>query len=1174
MKQRIRHALSILLVCAMALSLLPVSVWAVGDETYSGKRTDKIVFNDGGTHTAVLEDLTVDRCDLSANNGSAMEISGGTHVTLQLRGTNQLRGDQNSPAILVEAGSTLTIEGAGALIAQAGAAEAELGAAGIGGGYNQAAFGDITIRGGAITASGIGGGAGIGGGCLPGGGTQTGDITISGGWVKAVGGHAPNGASAGTGIGAGEMAGYGGTITISGGVVYAESGRENVVSIGGGGSVAGNAAHGTFSTGAHGSAVIAAPHGIGARGNAKDWDGIFCSYGSNENTAVMKGDAVVLSGSGIIQVWGDPVLEYDLTVSNGANLQILKDSEGVHGAAALTMGESSTLTNNGSITLGTGETDASALILKGGVEKTAGSGTLTVTQPAVVKVPLTDGLVSVNPEQTVYNGRKQEPAVTAAFDQWNYTHVFEAGSDYTQETAPDAEYKNAADYAITLRADGTGDLLPGTVKTAYKVKQAQYSLGLNKAWSIQQGTQGLLGKLPKPNLAVASSVQADLSTLKAGELKWYTDSGRSTEVTDEYLKNISQNTTIYGRYTHSDPNFVSPKDVELMLVVTNDPVPDVTISGSSVKQGYLVKTYGDEEEKLSVSIKVNGQEQQLHSGVTWESNNDKVVTVKPDGTVSLVGAGTAKITVTVAASNKNPKYAQAKAEIRVVVQPKPVSVDNQSIRIADRAYDGTKNVQVDARLTAGAILNQDDAVLQATGTLSDANAGVNKPVAIAYRLVGKDIKNYSLALGNPGTVTISKASAEAVPGQLTIKNNLAETYTFQMTALNPVLPDGQVLGNPVEYKVGAPDFTGGQRKYEGQIRTSTMLGTMLEIDLKQTAGSAGKVCEIPVTITSRNFQDIHTVIVLTAEGSDRGHTGGTTAQADYTLHYVTNGGKRLSDETKHTKWTKDDKALPTPVREGYTFEGWYTDQDLTKPVAGDVKVSKASVTLYAKWSGEKTGPDGTGVSRWLETQRHNAYLSGYPDGSFHPDQSMTRAEVAQMFCSLLGNKNVTAAKSFADVPAQAWYAKAVGTLAGLDKLGGYPDGTFRPDAPITRAEFAAIALAFAKESAGASCSYADVKAGAWYYPYVAQATAYGWIGGYPDGSFQPGSSITRAEVAVIVNNMLGRGADKNFIQGHTGEIVRFADLSKRHWAYYTIMEAANAHAHEESAGQETWKSAT
>lgn len=714
----------------------------------------------------------------------------------------------------------------------------------------------------------------------------------------------------------------------------------------------------------------------------------------------------------------------------------------------------------------------------------------------------------------------------------------------------------------------------GGTPAAYAVTQSNFSLGLSSVWSIQQGAQGLLAKLPRPNIAVAPSVQADLTTLKAGELKWYTDSGRSTEVTDEYLKNISQNTTIYGRYTHSDPNFVSPKDVELMLVVTNDPVPDVTISATSVKQGYLVKTYGEGEEKLSVSIKVNGQEQTLRSGVTWESNNDKVVTVKPDGTVSVVGAGRAKITATVAASNGNPRYAQAKGEIRVVVQPKTVFVDRQSIRISDRAYDGTKNVQVDAQLTAGSILNQDDAVLQVTGTMSDANAGVNKSVTIAYKLVGADIKNYSLALDARGTVTISKAAAGTVQGQLTIKNNLAETYTFQMTDLNPVLPDGQSLGDPVEYKVGAPDFTDGQKKYENQISASTMLGTMLQINVKQTAGKDGKVCEIPVTITSQNFQDIHTAIVLTAEGADRGHTGGTAAQADYTLHYVTNGGKRLSDETKHTKWTKDDKALPTPVRQGYTFEGWYTDSSLTQPVAGDVKVSKATVNLYAKWSGEKTGSDGTGVSRWLETERHNAYLGGYPDGSFHPDQSMTRAEVAQMFCSLLGNKNVTAAKSFADVPSQAWYAKAVGTLAGLDKLGGYPDGTFRPDAPITRAEFAAIALAFAKESSGAGCAYADVKTGAWYYPYVAQATAYGWISGYPDGSFRPGSSITRAEVAVIVNNMLGRGADKNFIQGHTGEIVRFADLSKRHWAYYTIMEAANAHAHEGSAGQETWKSAT
>lgn len=292
---------------------------------------------------------------------------------------------------------------------------------------------------------------------------------------------------------------------------------------------------------------------------------------------------------------------------------------------------------------------------------------------------------------------------------------------------------------------------------------------------------------------------------------------------------------------------------------------------------------------------------------------------------------------------------------------------------------------------------------------------------------------------------------------------------------------------------------------------------------------------------------------------------------DYTLHYVTNGGNHLSSETKSSSWTKDYEDLPTPVRDGYTFEGWYWDLRLTEPVTGDVKVNKTTVTLYAKWSGGSYGPDDTGVSGWLETDKHNAFLSGYPDGSFQADKNMTRAEVAQMFYSLLLDKNVTITKSFSDVPTDAWYAKAVNTLSSLGMLGGYPDGTFRPDAPITRAEFAAIALAFAYDPASASCSYTDVSTSAWYYTYVAQATTYGWIGGYPDGSFRPNNSITRAEVAVIVNNMLGRSADESYIDRNADELVSFVDLSKTHWAYYTIMESTNSHDYTASSNGESWK---
>ena len=216
-------------------------------------------------------------------------------------------------------------------------------------------------------------------------------------------------------------------------------------------------------------------------------------------------------------------------------------------------------------------------------------------------------------------------------------------------------------------------------------------------------------------------------------------------------------------------------------------------------------------------------------------------------------------------------------------------------------------------------------------------------------------------------------------------------------------------------------------------------------------------------------------------------------------------------------------------------------------------------------------PSVTGVSRWLNVTDHIAYLTGYPGGAFGPDNSMTRAEVAQMFYALLNNKNVTITKTFPDVPANAWYATAVNTLASLGMVSGDANGNYRPNDPITRAEFCVIALAFAYEPDNAVCYFSDVSRSDWFYTYVAQAASYGWIGGYTNGNFGPNDRITRAQVTTIVNNMLGRAADRDYVIDHQADLVQFTDLTRAHWGYFQIMEATNAHDYTKSNGTENWR---
>ena len=218
---------------------------------------------------------------------------------------------------------------------------------------------------------------------------------------------------------------------------------------------------------------------------------------------------------------------------------------------------------------------------------------------------------------------------------------------------------------------------------------------------------------------------------------------------------------------------------------------------------------------------------------------------------------------------------------------------------------------------------------------------------------------------------------------------------------------------------------------------------------------------------------------------------------------------------------------------------------------------------------EPADPDDTGVSDLLNTKDHIQYLFGYPDGTFGPENNMTRAEVAQMFYNLLLDQDVEITKTFDDVPANAWYAKAVNTLASLGIISGVGDNKFEPERSITRAEFTAMAMKFAVGGEEGENIFSDVDEDDWFYEAVVNSIQYGWIHGYGDGTFRPNNPITRAEVTAIVNNMLGRAADEDFVDEHAEELTQFSDIEK-HWAYYHIVEATNDHDYTKPSSGENW----
>ena len=299
-------------------------------------------------------------------------------------------------------------------------------------------------------------------------------------------------------------------------------------------------------------------------------------------------------------------------------------------------------------------------------------------------------------------------------------------------------------------------------------------------------------------------------------------------------------------------------------------------------------------------------------------------------------------------------------------------------------------------------------------------------------------------------------------------------------------------------------------------------------------------------------------------------------------------------QTQHNTIFEPNAELPDHLTAGGTFT--------VDPNAENTNNTSLMINLYAVWAYKDTSteptpdpdptpdptptpgpgggdkppyippvdPDDSGVSDLLNTDDHIQYLFGYPEGTFGPENNMTRAEVAQMFYNLLLDQDVTITKTFDDVPANAWYAKAVNTLASLGVVSGVGNGDFEPERSITRAEFTSIAMKFAEGKTGGTNIFSDVKSTDWFYRAVVNSTQYGWIHGYGDGTFRPNNPITRVEVTAIVNNMLGREADVDFVTEHYDELNHFSDLAVSHWGYYHIVEATNDHDYTKPSSGENW----
>ena len=262
-----------------------------------------------------------------------------------------------------------------------------------------------------------------------------------------------------------------------------------------------------------------------------------------------------------------------------------------------------------------------------------------------------------------------------------------------------------------------------------------------------------------------------------------------------------------------------------------------------------------------------------------------------------------------------------------------------------------------------------------------------------------------------------------------------------------------------------------------------------------------------------------------------------------------------------------------PTRAGYWFDGWYTDKtfktkyNFSTPVTGPT-------TVYARWSMIIIPSTITKKNPKLNTYDHFAYVQGYPDGTVKPAGNITRAETAAILFRLMDNssrKTYLSTKSgFRDVTAGSWYNTYVATLNNAGVITDSANGYFRPNEAITRAELAAMLASFT-ETTRAANYFDDVSANHWAAKAIAICAKLGWITGYPDGSFRPDRNVTRAELMAMINRATGRApksADA-FLPG----MKTWCDNTADKWYYLDVQEATNSHSYAVSP-TELWTALT
>lgn len=431
-----------------------------------------------------------------------------------------------------------------------------------------------------------------------------------------------------------------------------------------------------------------------------------------------------------------------------------------------------------------------------------------------------------------------------------------------------------------------------------------------------------------------------------------------------------------------------------------------------------------------------------------------------------------------------------------------------------------------------------------------------KCVATIYKKSGTtdtDVKQYNFTGSDAATVKFTESSSPSSPSHGVGGGSVVTKVTVKSSVPSGEIPSGtkvKLTATPTTAKIyyttdgTEPSVTNG--KLDGTTKLYSSELTITEnTTLKAIAVSSNGKTKSAVGTWEYTVTGVDVSISPKSGNVKEGALAEITSKNGKDIYYTTDGTEPALDENGEPSGTTKKYTEAIAINEAMTIKAFAVNEEGVSSV-----VATESYTIAPELTSE-----------------HIAYIKGYPDGTFGPDLPITRAEVASIFSRLTVKKMdiaTDAVSSFSDVDADAWYANAVAFMEQEGIVKGYEDGTFKPDNQITRAEFAVIASRFYELEEVNENIFEDVTSEHWAFFEINSAYKNSLINGYEGNTFKPDNKITRAEVVTIINRMTGRNAEAEFENADLSGLIIFSDVADEsaHWAFYDVVEASNTHDYE------------